>query len=96
MTFQMRQLTDKEFKHYCDLVYNECGIHLTAEKRQLLNARISKRLRKLGVDAREYMEHIRKDKNELNNFCGWQICRLQSVKTRPQRPEPQTIRFGGF
>ena len=64
----MRQLTDKEFKQYCDLVYGECGIHLTGEKRQLLNARLSKRLRKLGVEADEYLRIIAKNPIERSRF----------------------------
>ncbi len=57
----MRQLTDKEFRQYCTIVYDECGIHLTGEKRQLLNARLSKRLRTLGVQADQYMRIIEQD-----------------------------------
>lgn len=68
MTYNARQLTDKEFQMYCALVYDECGIHLTSEKRQLLNARIGKRLRKLGVDAQTYMALIKKDAQELGHF----------------------------
>jgi CheR methyltransferase, all-alpha domain len=49
MQLSVRQLTDKEFKRYSAIVYAECGILLTDEKRQLLNSRLSKRLRKLGV-----------------------------------------------
>ena len=60
----MRQLTDKEFKRYCAIVYDACGIHLTDEKRQLLNARLSKRLRKLGVQADEYLRIIERNPDE--------------------------------
>jgi chemotaxis protein methyltransferase CheR len=64
----VRQLSDKEFKQYCAIVYNECGIHLTGEKRQLLNARIGKRLRKLGVEADEYMRIIEQNPEERCRF----------------------------
>ena len=37
----MAKLTDKQFRQYCDLVYNEAGINLTSEKRELLNARLA-------------------------------------------------------
>lgn len=64
----MRPLTDKEFKQYCTIVYNECGIHLTGEKRQLLNARLSKRLRMLGVEANEYIRIIEQNPEERCRF----------------------------
>ena len=68
MEFSGRQLTDKEFKQYCTLVYDECGIHLTDEKRQLLHARLSKRLRKLGVEADAYIRIIEQDPEERCRF----------------------------
>lgn len=68
MQLIMRQLTDIEFKQYCDLVYEECGIHLTSEKRQLLNARLSKRLRKLSVEADVYLRIIAKNPIERSRF----------------------------
>lgn len=68
MQLSVRQLTDKEFKQYCAIVYDECGIHLTDEKRQLLNARLSKRLRKLGVQADEYMCIIDQNPDERCRF----------------------------
>jgi len=68
MQLSLRQLTDKEFKQYCGIVYDACGIHLTGEKRQLLNARIGKRLRKLGVEADEYMRIIEQNPEERCRF----------------------------
>jgi len=61
-------LTTKQFKRYCDIVYNESGIRLTEEKRELLNARIGKRIRKLGVQPNKYLSIIEKDPVELNLF----------------------------
>ena len=68
MQISVRQLTDKEFEQYCAIVYAECGIHLTDEKRQLLNARIGKRLRNLGVEADEYMRIIEQNAEERCRF----------------------------
>jgi chemotaxis protein methyltransferase CheR len=68
MILSVRQLTDREFKQYCAIVYDECGIHLTSEKRQLLNTRLSKRLRVLGVEADEYMRIIRQNLEERSRF----------------------------
>ena len=64
----MKKLTARQFKRYCDIVYNESGIKLTEEKWQLLNARIGKRTRKLGVQADKYLSIIEKDHDELNIF----------------------------
>ena len=64
----MANMTKKQFKRYCDIVYNESGINLTEEKWQLLNARIGKRIRKLGVQPDKYLSIIEKDPDELNSF----------------------------
>lgn len=64
----MKKLTARQFKRYCDIVYNESGIKLTEEKSQLLHARIGKRTRKLGVQADKYLSIIENDPDELNSF----------------------------
>lgn len=68
MQLSVRELSDNEFKQYCAFVYDECGINLTGDKRQLLNARLSKRLRTLGVEADEYMRLIKKNHDERSRF----------------------------
>jgi chemotaxis protein methyltransferase CheR len=68
MQLSVRQLTDKEFKRYSAIVYAECGILLTDEKRQLLNSRLSKRLRKLGVQADAYIHIIEQNPDERRRF----------------------------
>ena len=68
MPFSGRPLTEREFKQYCALVYAECGIHLTDEKRQLLHARMCKRLRRLGVEADAYLRIIERDAEERSRF----------------------------
>jgi len=64
----LANMTKRQFKRYCDIVYNESGINLTEEKWQLLNARIGKRIRKLGVQPDKYLSIIEKDPDELNSF----------------------------
>ncbi len=64
----MSKLTDKQFKQYCQIVYNEAGINLTTEKRELLNARIAKRLRKLTIGPDHYLTLIQRDPRELKIF----------------------------
>lgn len=68
MQLSAGQLTDRQFRQYCDIVYNECGICLTNEKRQLLNARLGKRLRMLGVEADAYIRIIEKNMDERYRF----------------------------
>ncbi len=64
----MGNLTTKQFDRYCDIVYNESGIKLNEQKRELLHARIGKRTRKLGVQADKYLSMIENDPVELNFF----------------------------
>ena len=42
-------LSDREFRAFRDLVYRESGIHLPDHKRELLTARLSRRIRTLGM-----------------------------------------------
>ena len=64
----MNKLTDKQFRQYCRIVYAEVGINLTEEKRELLNARIAKRLRKLNIGADQYLRLIETDPQEMKIF----------------------------
>lgn len=62
-------LTDKQFRIFCDLIYNECGINLHEGKKQLLNARLAKRLRRTGIaSVKEYLKILETDSNELIEF----------------------------
>jgi chemotaxis protein methyltransferase CheR len=62
------RLPERLFKRYCELVYRESGIHLTAEKEELLNARLAKRLRVHPLDPEAYLERIQRDPEELTAF----------------------------
>jgi chemotaxis protein methyltransferase CheR len=63
------QLTQREFKAFRDIVYKGCGIHLHEGKRELLTARLSKRLRVVQLKrASQYLDLIKKDQNEFVNF----------------------------
>jgi chemotaxis protein methyltransferase CheR len=62
------RLTARQFKRFSHLVYRQCGIHLTKDKESLLIARISKRLRALGVQADQYYRIISSDVEEMNRF----------------------------
>ncbi|MFH1981545.1 MAG: protein-glutamate O-methyltransferase CheR [Pseudomonadota bacterium] len=65
----MDKLTDKQFRAFCELVYREAGINLTSEKRELLNARLAKRLRVMdNMSAGDYLDTIQRDSDELLRF----------------------------
>jgi len=62
------KLSQRLFSQYCDFVYNQCGITLNEDKRELLNARLGKRLRSLNVSAERYLDMIQNDAGELDRF----------------------------
>ena len=47
----LRPITDLEFSRFQKLIYQAAGIHLAPHKRALLEARLSKRIRALGLDS---------------------------------------------
>jgi len=61
-------LSDRLFNQYCAFIYDQCGITLNEDKRELLNARLGKRLRSLNVSAEQYLNIIRTDADELDRF----------------------------
>ena len=42
-------LSDSEFRLFRDLIYEECGISLSLEKRAFLESRLKRRLDELGI-----------------------------------------------
>ncbi len=57
-------LTDEQFNRVSELVKSLCGINLHGGKKQLVKARLSKRMRVLGLRSFEqYLEHVRNDPN---------------------------------
>lgn len=68
IVFETPRLTPRQFEQYRMLIYQQCGIHLTKDKEALLNARIAKRLRNLGVQADQYYRIISQNGEEMNRF----------------------------
>lgn len=64
----MNELTTQQFKKYREIIYSECGIKLTEEKRELLKARVSKRLRKLKISHDQYLSLVKNDVSEMTFF----------------------------
>ena len=56
------ELGDGDFRRFAGLVYASSGIHLTEQKRELLKARLRKRLRALGLGSyRDYFNLVTAD-----------------------------------
>lgn len=55
----LARLSSNEFDQLVKLVYDQCGINLTPAKKVMLESRLSKRLRVLGMDAfKDYIDHV--------------------------------------
>lgn len=70
--YAKQSLSDQVFSRFSRLVYDQCGINLTAHKKTMLEARLRKRLRALGLRSfDEYAELIfsgERPKEELVNL----------------------------
>ncbi len=57
--FKQYVLTDEDFENLRNLIYKTCGIHLRDAKRELVHARLSKRLRAIGIESfKEYYQFL--------------------------------------
>ncbi len=53
------RISDKDFTRFASLIYEQCGIKMPPHKRSMLEARLRKRLRVLGLDSYEaYREYL--------------------------------------
>lgn len=56
------QINEKEFRRVAEMVKSMAGINLTDEKRQLVSARLAKRLRVLNLNTlNEYLDYVKSD-----------------------------------
>lgn len=82
-------MSDREFRGFRELVYRECGIHINDHKRELLTARLSRRIRTLGmVRFGQYLELVEKEGAERVEMLD----RLVTNETRFFR-EPKQFEF---
>ena len=66
-------ISDKDFDAFAKMVYDKVGIHLTRDKKQLLQSRVNKVLRKRSIGSyREYYDIINSDTSgdELVEFIN--------------------------
>ncbi len=62
-------ITEKQFRSLSDTVYRVSGIHLTDNKKDLLKARIAKRLRATKITSvTDYIHRIDQDSEEFKRF----------------------------
>ncbi len=63
----MMAISDSEFKHIRDLIYDRFGINLTEQKRSLLVGRLQKLMRQLGLPTfADYFNYLENDKTEAS------------------------------
>ncbi len=73
-----KQLTDAEFQEFSELIYAHVGISMKPEKKELLNARLGKRLRICKINSfKEYYEFINQPEQKKVEFINF----LDSVST---------------
>lgn len=82
-------MSDRELRGFRELVYRECGIHISEHKRELLTARLSRRIRSLGmVRFGEYLALVERDSRERVEMLD----RIVTNETRFFR-EPKQFEF---
>jgi len=71
----MNDLTDIVFEKYKKFIFQESGINLSDEKRELLRTRLLKRLQSCGLESySDYLRLVQEDSKEL-------VCMLDAIST---------------
>ena len=82
-------LSDREFRGFRDIIYRVTGIHIADHKRELLTARLSRRIRSLGMRRfGEYLALVEREQPE----CTEMLDRVVTNETRFFR-EPHQFAF---
>jgi chemotaxis protein methyltransferase CheR len=85
------QVTDAQYQKLAKLVYRLCGINLGDSKKELLKARLAKRLRATGCpDVRTYISQLEEDSSGTELVCFLDV--ITTNKTDFFR-EPQHFEF---
>lgn len=78
---QSYNISDKEFQLFRDIIFRETGIHMSDRKRNLIVARLSKRLRALNLNGfSEYYEYLNENPEAGNEIINL-INRVTTNKT---------------
>jgi chemotaxis protein methyltransferase CheR len=79
-------MSDREFRGFRELVYRESGIHIAEHKRELLTARLSRRIRMLGMlQFGQYLALVERESQERVEMLD----RLVTNETRFFREQAQ-------
>lgn len=86
---ELMPMSDREFRGFRELVYRESGIHISEHKRELLVARLSRRIRTLGMMRfGEYLALVEREAQERVEMLD----RIVTNETRFFR-EPKQFEF---
>lgn len=86
---ELMPMSEREFRGFRELVYRESGIHISEHKRELLVARLSRRIRTLGmVRFGEYLALVEREAQERVEMLD----RIVTNETRFFR-EPKQFEF---
>jgi chemotaxis protein methyltransferase CheR len=86
---QTRILSDSEFKQFSDLIYAECGVHISLDKRLFLESRLKKRMDDLGIESgRDYFAFVTSTRNKYHELPtlldALMICETSFFRNGPQ------------
>lgn len=86
---ELAPLSDREFRGFRDIIYRRTGIHIAEHKRELLTARLSRRIRSLGMHRfGDYLALVEREQPE----CTEMLDRVVTNETRFFR-EPRQFDF---
>lgn len=88
-TSELVPLSDREFRAFRDIIYHQTGIHIAEHKRELLTARLSRRIRSLGMGGfGDYLALVERDHPESSEMLD----RVVTNETRFFR-EPKQFEY---
>lgn len=68
-TYKQFTMSDAMFGQFSDFIYEKCGVNLVPAKKTMLTARLSKRLRRLGMSSfHEYFDFVRSSKGRSDEL----------------------------
>ena len=87
----MKAISDREFSLYRKLIYGKAGICLSPTKKAFLEARLTRRIRELGMDSfHAYYQYVTEDQN--GNELAQLLDRISTNETHFFR-EPRQFEF---
>jgi len=82
------ELKENEFKKISSIIYDTCRISLHNGKKELVQARLSKRLRKLGMlNFKKYLSFVESNREEFTIMVDYLSTNLTSFFREPQHFE---------